>query len=184
MIPGVCWWNWRADYSSRVIVATQPYTIKAEKGELKGKLGPGIDIKGAGGQIVAPGSIHSSGALYQVETNEYIAEGPGWMVNVLLKSAAGEKPEVVVDFQAVRDRKRAGLGGSTIVQGERNERLFKVGCALWGKGEVGSRAELFQRLSEVNLERVSPPLESDEVWKIVESVSGYPLGVPIKEGTA
>jgi hypothetical protein len=36
----------------------------------------------------------------------------------------------------------------------------------------------------VNLERVSPPLESEEVWKIVESVSGYPLGVPIKEGTA
>lgn len=28
------------------------------------------------------------------------------------------------------------------------------------------------------------PLESDEVWKIAESVSGYPLGVPIKEGTA
>jgi hypothetical protein len=162
-----------------------PYTIKAEKGELKGKLGPGIDIKGAGGQIVAPGSIHSSGASYQVETNVYIAEAPEWMVNVLLKSASGEKSEVVVDFQAHSDRKRAGMGGSIIVEGERNERLFKVGCALWGKGEVGSRGELLQRLSEVNLERVSPPLDSDEVWKIAESiVSRYPLGVPIKEGTA
>jgi hypothetical protein len=107
------------------------------------------------------------------------------MVNVLLKSASGEKPKVVVDFQAHSDRKRAGLGGPIIVEGERNERLFKVGCALWGKGEVGSRGELLQRLSEVNLERVSPPLDSDEVWKIAESmVSRYPLGVPIKEGAA
>jgi hypothetical protein len=37
----------------------------------------------------------------------------------------------------------------------------------------------------VNLKRVSPPLDSDEVWKIVESiVSRYALGVPIKEGAA
>jgi hypothetical protein len=162
-----------------------PYTIKAEKGELKGKLGPGIDIKGAGGQIVAPGSIHSSGAFYQVETNVYIAEAPEWMVNVLLKSATGEKSEVPVDFQAYRDRKRADVGGSTIVEGERNERLFRVGCAMWGKGEVGSRGDLLHELMRVNVERVSPPLTSDEVYKIVDSISGrYTLGVPIKEGTA
>ena len=160
-----------------------PEAIKPKTGELKGKLGPGIDIKGVGGQIVAPGSVHSSGRVYEIETNTYIAEAPAWIVQSLRKSAAGENPEVVVDFQAHRDRKRSGISGAAIVEGERNERLFKVGCALWGKGEVGSAAELLQRLMEVNFERVSPPLESPEVHKIAESISSrYVLGVPIKEG--
>ena len=51
-----------------------------------------------------------------------------------------------------------------IVEGERNDRLFRVGCALWGKGEVSGCAELFHRLMETNIERVSPPLDSDEVF--------------------
>ena len=72
-----------------------------------------------------------------------------------------------------------------IVEGERNERLFRVGCAMWGKGEVGSRADLLCELMTVNSERVSPPLSTDEVYKIVDSISSrYPLGVPIREGTA
>jgi putative DNA primase/helicase len=162
-----------------------PYTIKPERGELKGALGPGIDIKGVGGQVIMPGSSHLNGGTYAVQENTYIVEAPEWMVNVLLKAAKGEKPEVVVDFQAHRDRSRAGVSGATIVEGERNNKLFKVGCALWGKGEVSSRAELFQRLQEVNGERVSPPLDSDEVWKIAESIARlYPPGVPIQEGAA
>jgi hypothetical protein len=114
-----------------VIVATQPYTIKAEKGELKGKLGPGIDIKGAGGQKVAPGSIHSSGALYQVETNEYIAETPGWMVNVLLKSAAGEKPEVVVVFRPCATGRGRGSAVLLLCRGSAMSDCSKSG-ALYG----------------------------------------------------
>jgi hypothetical protein len=162
-----------------------PYTINPKTGELKGKLGPGIDIKGVGGQIVAPGSVHASGRHYEVESNCFIAEAPQWVVNSLVKSASGEKPDKVANFQAHRDRKRAGVEGTTIVEGERNERLFKVGCALWGKGEVSGRAELFQRLIETNLERVSPPLDSSEVYKVAESIAGrYPLGVPIQEEVA
>jgi hypothetical protein len=54
-----------------------------------------------------------------------------------------------------------------------------------GIGEVGSRSDLLHKLMETNLERASPPLASDEVYKIVDSISSrYPLGVPIKEGAA
>jgi hypothetical protein len=149
----------------------------------KGKLAPGIDLKAEGGYLVAPPSVHASGRRYEVEKNVYIAEAPAWLVEELMR-AEGEAPRVPVDFQAYRDRKASAVG-SAIVQGERNERLFKVGCALWGKGEVGSRAELLQRLMETNVERVSPPLDTDEVYKIVDSISSrYPLGVPIKEGAA
>jgi hypothetical protein len=157
-----------------------PEEIKPKTGELKGKLGPGVDIKGAGGYIVAAPSMHASGRRYEVGVNEYIAEAPAWIVAAVRKSAAGEKPEKVINFQADGDRKRAGLGGSIIVNGERNERLFKVGCALWGKGEVSGSDELLERLTEVNFERVSPPLDASEVHKIAGSISSrYPLGGPI-----
>jgi hypothetical protein len=149
----------------------------------RAKLAPGIDLKAEGGYLVAPPSVHSSGRLYEVERNEYIAEAPAWMVEELTRSE-GEPSRVPVNFQAYRER-RSSPGGAIIVEGERNERLFKVGCALWGKGEVGSHTELLQELMRVNLERVSPPLDSDEVYKIADSISGrYPPGVPIREGAA
>jgi hypothetical protein len=149
----------------------------------RGKLAPGIDLKAEGGYLVAPPSVHASGRRYEVEKNVYIAEAPDWLVAELTRSE-GEPAKVPVDFQAYRDRKSSG-GGPIIVEGERNERLFRVGCALWGKGEVGSRAELLQRLMETNVERVSPPLAPDEVYKIVDSISSrYPFGVPIREGAA
>jgi hypothetical protein len=148
----------------------------------KGKLAPGIDLKSEGGYLVAPPSVHSSGRRYEVEKNVYIAEAPAWLVEELTR-APDVPPSKVVDFQERRDRKAGD--GTVIVEGERNERLFRVGCALWGKGEVGSRAELLQRLMETNIERVSPPLDTDEVYKIIDSISSrYALGVPIKEGTA
>lgn len=149
----------------------------------RAKLAPGIDLKASGGYLVAPPSVHASGRKYEVEKNVYIAEAPAWLVEELTR-AEGEAPRVPVDFQVYRDRKASG-SGPVIVEGERNERLFRVGCALWGKGEVGSRGDLLQELMRVNSERVSPPLASDEVYKIVDSISGrYSLGVPIQEGAA
>jgi hypothetical protein len=149
----------------------------------RAKLAPGIDLKAEGGYLVAPPSVHASGRKYEVEKNVYIAEAPQWLVHELTR-ADDEPARVTVNFQAYRDRKASG-GGPVIVEGERNERLFRVGCALWGKGEVESRGDLLQELLRVNSERVSPPLESNEVYKIVDSIAGrYPLGVPIQEGAA
>jgi hypothetical protein len=50
-----------------------------------------------------------------------------------------------VGFQERRSRRDAG--GSVIAAGERDERLFKVGCALWGKGEVGQFLETSRLLA-------------------------------------
>lgn len=144
----------------------------------RGKLAPGVDLKAEGGYLVAPPSLHASGRRYEVEKALRFAPAPAWMIDELTRKPE-EPPATAVDFQERRDR-RASCG-MVIVEGERNERLFKVGCALWGKGEVGSSAELLQRLMEVNFERVSPSLESAEVHKIAESISSrYVRGVPIK----
>ncbi|MFL6332058.1 MAG: bifunctional DNA primase/polymerase [Pyrinomonadaceae bacterium] len=147
-----------------------------------GEVGPGVDTRADGGYIVLPPSIHASGNLYEVCRATPVIPAPEWLLEVFRPKAEAPRP---INFQAsAHSHARAFSGGSTIVEGERNERLFRVGCAVWGKGEVGSRGELLERLMEVNLSRVSPPLDSDEVWKIAESVSHYPLGAPVTEGAA
>jgi hypothetical protein len=144
------------------------------------EVGPGVDTRGEGGYIVLPPSLHASGNLYQVFRAVPVIPCPEWLLAVFREKQARAK---VVNFQV--ERERCVTGGSIIVEGERNDRLFRVGCALWGKGEVSNRAGLFQKMMEANLARVSPPLDSTEVWKIAEGIAGrYPLGVPINGGSA
>jgi hypothetical protein len=153
-----------------------PEEIKPKTGELKGSLAPGIDIKGAGGLIVAPGSIHASGRLYEVESNTYIAKAPEWIVASLRKSAAGDQPEKAIDFQAHRDRKKANISGLTIVEGERNRKVFEIGCAIWGGGGAQDDSDLREQLLAINNEHCLPALDDAEVEKIVASIGRYTRG--------
>ncbi len=47
-----------------------------------GKIGPHIDVRGDGGYVLSPPSIHPSGRRYSwsVDSTSYIAEAPGWLV--------------------------------------------------------------------------------------------------------
>lgn len=56
--------------------------------KLKGSLGPGIDVKGIGGYIVAAPSVHPSGAEYSWEALAHpvevpIASAPDWVMRIL-----------------------------------------------------------------------------------------------------
>ncbi|MEZ0212459.1 MAG: bifunctional DNA primase/polymerase [Xanthobacteraceae bacterium] len=52
----------------------------------RAKLGPGIDVRGEGGYVVAPGSIMADGrAYFWVDDNTEIADAPQWLLDHLLK---------------------------------------------------------------------------------------------------
>jgi adenylate kinase len=85
------------------------------------KLGPKLEIRGAGGYVVAPPSIHESGRAYLAEGSwAQITDPPPWLVELAVRSAskptdaAGGVPTLVRPAPApgsAQDRAQARLAG-------------------------------------------------------------------------
>jgi hypothetical protein len=86
---------------------------------------PGIDVRGDGGLVVAPPSIHVSGNHYFWDGMDglasEIAAAPAWLLEMIMgKHSAGEKAR----FDLPAD----------IPEGQRNETLHRYACSLRGTG--------------------------------------------------
>jgi len=127
---------------------------------------PGLDIRGAGGYIVAAPSNHISGGSYQwlrpPDNNGAIMPAPDW----LLKLLAAPK--------AKKATKRPVKGKATVTEGSRNTVLARLAGSL--RREGASEAELLTELRAANQKRCSPPLDDDEVRRIAASIAQYAPG--------
>jgi putative DNA primase/helicase len=56
------------------------------------RLGPGLDIRGDGGYIVAPPSAHASGRSYRWSNEDPIADLPDWLLELVQKPEAPPRP--------------------------------------------------------------------------------------------
>ena len=123
----------------------------------------GVDIRSDNGYIVAPPSIHPNGNRYEWEydPDEYeIAKADETVMKLL---AVGKKPEP--DKLTVPDK---------IPDGRRNDTIFKMACSLQAKG-LTDGSILAACLSE-NRDKCNPPLDDEEVAKIVESALKHDKG--------
>ncbi len=66
----------RGDCRGHVYFRCPDFLVKTGAGEI----GPGIDVRGEGGYVVAPGSPHRSGDVYEIVDDAPVADAPAWLL--------------------------------------------------------------------------------------------------------
>ena len=129
-----------------------------------GKLARGLDIRGDGGFVVIPPSIHPSGVSYAyVDPGKALAEAPAWLSEMAAGIGAQEPRTLAVAM-------------SILCEGERNDGLTRLAGAMRRRG--ATLPELERGLLEANVRRCRPSLPDAEVRRIAASVATYPVGGP------
>jgi hypothetical protein len=132
-----------------------------------GKVGPGLDIRGEGGYVLAPLSVHPTGRAYawSVDTANAFAQAPAWLLTKANGGNGTGNGAIATPPSEWRDLVRDGVG-----TGARNASLAKLtGLLLRRRVDAVVVLEL---LRCVNAMRCRPPLPDNEVEQIVASICG------------
>ena len=155
------------------------YYFRHPGGQVKNgvSIRPGLDIRGDGGQVVAPPSLHASGRRYEWDgvagLNAPMAPAPKWLLALMYE----------------REPQRNGRGKSKVVSiglqipaGARNATLTSLAGVARRKGS--SVAAITAYLLAENAERCKPPLPEGEVAAIAQSVCTYAPADPERAAEA
>lgn len=127
----------------------------------------GVDIRGDGGFVVMPPSIHPNGSRY------------GWENHPEDVPIADADKDAIALIEAVRPKRRgrptvkAPKGG--VGEGGRNDYLFRLGCSL--RADEGNDDDVIAAVLEAhNMADCKPPLPKGELNKLIWSVLSLPRG--------
>jgi hypothetical protein len=126
---------------------------------------PGVDLRGDGGYVVAPPSLHVSGKRYVWEKGRApgeveIASIPSWLMD-LVRTGAGRAGHPHSHWRR--------LVREGVPEGERNDAIASfAGHLLWHGVDPEITLEL---LLCWNAYRCSPPLPDEEVARTVQSIT-------------
>lgn len=147
-----------------------------------GKLAKSVDTRIEGGYVLVPPSY----VVVDKEKKKY--EGHYEWVGMQALGMRSELTEVPNWLMTLLERDQETLSsqlsvGNTIVCGERNDTLFRMGSLLrrYGCSEI----EIYSLLSQMNQNRCDIPMEETEVQGIAKSAARYPpeqLSVAYMEG--
>lgn len=142
-----------------------------------GKIGLGIDVRGDGGYIVAPPSLHISGRRYAVSVDHHpedvmLADMPDWLLAAAGSGISRPKSE---NSRPIARRPRSidelrSLSSKGLQEGLRNDGLTRITGHLVSK-HVDPHIVL-DLLLALNATKCSPPLPDDEVIGVVASIVG------------
>lgn len=111
----------------------------------RGNLGPGIDVRGDGGYVIAPGSVTAAGGRYEWDNDLEPVDAPSWLLDLVVRR---EQPVTVhhgtahtnsAYVNAAVDRELSELAGEPM--GNRNNRLNDAAFSLGTFVGAGALAE-------------------------------------------
>lgn len=132
-----------------------------------GALGVGLDVRGEGGYVVGPGSVHENGRIYEwIEEDESLAELPRKWVDFILGRQHNAK-----GTEGKGEQNEMAAENGSIGEGRRNSDLHSFASSLVHKGMP--KKAVLQSVMALNESSCSPPLGEKEVRNIVESAWSY-----------
>jgi len=129
-----------------------------------GQLGVGLDVRGDGGYVIAPPSIHPSGRAYawSVDTTRDFAAAPDWLLTMVATAKGGAKTGKPLEHWHT-------VLIEPIRNGQRNATLASI-CGKLVHCGVRDVILLYDLVMCVNIARCEQPLSPSEVETIVISV--------------
>lgn len=129
---------------------------------------PGVDLRGRGGYVVVPPSIHPSGARYRWEVPlvpANLAEAPAWLHELVSERSAAGRARPPEEWRKLTQQ---GVG-----EGERNNSVASLAGHLLRR-EVDPFVVL-DLLLAWNATSCRPPLPDAEITRTVNSIAGREL---------
>ena len=137
-----------------------------------GKLGPGLDLRAGGGQVIIAPSMHFSGERRRIVDDTPPAELPGWIVDLALSDRQKDRGDQATPERIDRDNAEGtGLPDSErkrliacymrkrfpgrIVSGNRHHALQQIGGLMRAAGSEAQ--EIYDFLVDVNQTLCDPP---------------------------
>jgi hypothetical protein len=132
-----------------------------------GKIAPGIDVRGDGGYVLAPPSVHPSGKRYcwSVDSTSAIAEAPAWLVDLVATPANGNGATASSEWRA--------LVAGGVAEGQRDCTVARLAGLLLRR--FVDPIVTLELLKAWNATRCSPPLPPKDIERIVNSICGREL---------
>lgn len=117
----------------------------------------GVDLRGNGGYVVAPGSIHANGNKYEFEqdfNDIKIADATEEIYNFIEQRHQGETESFTLP--------------DTIPEGMRNATFYKLACSLQAKGLTDETIQ--EVVMKEAITRSSPPMNKDDLEELEKTI--------------
>jgi hypothetical protein len=166
-------WSWAALRAGRKIPKTVEqwtggggkHIVFRDPGSIKCRaLAPGLEVKGEGGYVIVPSSVHTSGERYRFVKGRgaklllELAEVPDWLLSAMRPMGQPQTADATSDTAVWNE-------------GERNSRLTSVAGSLRRRGCNAEQIE--GALQQLNQSRCNPPLPEAEVRSIATGMERY-----------